>query len=425
MSPEKTPPLVEVAETDLPDIVDNQEAINAEILERLRGLVPLELEESKMMTETMLVSRLDIEVYDLQAIFSAMGIEPKRVGTGQLRRYAYTAKAIDRLNAEIEYQNTGKIVGTSRIAKTIGRSVAWTKQLIAEAGVEPHHHVEINGRQVPKYGAYVIGLVADYDKENYPPADDWFNYYQLIDLFGEDRSWIKARLDEAGIQPQNRRNMDTGKTLAYFPPSSLDVLNSAKDNRPAAAQPDWLTAEAVERHLGKSPNWIRARLDAYADDAKLMLDSRQTPRWHYPPGTLDGLRQELAELESIPKANGYLSLSDLARELGKSRLWVSNRIARYQPLGEQRRDKKDQINIRYPRSVLDALKQEVDYALSYPEAGPNLTLSELAEALDTTTQTLHKSLDKHNIKGVLCRDKLGKVRPHYPPKTVELLKTVQ
>jgi hypothetical protein len=141
----------------------------------------------------------------------------------------------------------------------------------------------------------------------------------------------------------------------YYPPEACEIINSAIDERPPAGG-EWRTAEAMASLIPRSESWIKLRIKKrYHEFAEMRQDDHAVGRLHYPPFVVDELLAEAKELESFPAADGYLTSSALARKVGKSTLWVMNRIPKLDIEPEQRRDLKDRIQYHYPPDTVERL----------------------------------------------------------------------
>lgn len=313
-----------------------------------------------------------------------------------------------------------RYLGVTQIAENIGRSIGYTHKLLKQLEIKPVvQRSYLDKKSGPKYHKKALNTLREHNI-SIPFDDTHYNLRQLELLTGEDREWIARRLNEAGIKPEVRRSGLTGHSLMHYPSGCLDVLKKAAESRPSQGG-DWLTAHAIKDIVGKSTNWVGLRLRNYTDAARYRLDTRRVPRLHYPIEVLVALIDEADTIETAPKAEDYLSTSQLAIALGKSQLWVENRIGQFDELAEIRKDAKGRLNARYPPYVLEKLSEELKTIMSYPEAEGYLTISGLAKAIGRTEYWVKRRIARLAIHGETRRDGNNVPREHYHPDVTDEL----
>ncbi len=412
--------VMEFSEINPPSEENNQLGLQEDALSVLAGLDRISTEEGQWLTESMIARRLGLDEMALFEVSMALDLDLKYIGVGNRKRAAFSGIAIQKINAEIDYQNLPQEVGTTQISISINRHRATTTGLIRDLGLEPSLYVEAFGRKDAKYDKSVIRELRKYIESQSPPAEDWLNLHQLTLMSGEDRGWIERRLAEAGIESEARRSGITGHSLTHYPAKCLEVLKQATEDRPAQGD-DWLTAQAIEKIVGKSSNWIRLRLEEYRGLAEPRLDEQGVPRLHYPADALTGLIDEADTIEATLESEGYLSIPQMSEALGKSPSWVENRMEPFSELGESRRDKRGRLHAKYPEEVLDQLATELEYIMSYPEAEDFLTISGLARAIGRSGGWVKKQIDGLGVNGDTRRDGAGRLREHYHPDISQIL----
>jgi hypothetical protein len=366
----------------------------------------------------------DASANQVRRIAEELGIDQKvKIIKGKERDY-YPPYAQVVITEEIWWKRTYRslptYLGVSHIAENIGRSYGYTQKLLRQFDIRPTRMVWRGETQyVPRYHKRALNTLREYNM-TIPFDDTHYNLKQLELITGEDREWIERRLAEAGIEPETRRNGINGHSLTYYPSDSLKVLKEAAENRPSNGD-DWLTAYAIEAIVGKSDSWVKLRLNKYANVAKSKLDANRVPRLHYPTDVLTALINEVDAIEDVPETEDFQSTHQLAKALGKSMLWVENRIGPFSELGELRKDKKGRLHTRYPREVYDQLVAELEVVRSYPEAEEYLTLSGLAAAIGRTDYWVKRRIGRIGIIGEVRRDGVGRLREYYSPSAAQIL----
>lgn len=227
-----------------------------------------------------------------------------------------------------EYRALPNLLSIGEIAEVIGRSYVWTAGAVKQLQSRPSKVERRGAFQTHLYPRRLVLRLRE-RLTKAPIAEFELNMLQLVELTGNDREWIENRLRELGLEPRLMRSPLTGRFLWYYPANSVDALKEVR--RVSGARPGWLTAEAIEKQLGKSSNWVRRRLrkPEMTRQAELMADSQLVPRLHYPPAVIEQLRAELEEKGNYPEAGDHLPLYLAAKQLGRSKLWVTNRVERY------------------------------------------------------------------------------------------------
>lgn len=238
------------------------------------------------------------------------------------------AVILDEKRFRDEYRALPKLLSIGEIAEVIGRSYGWTSNAAKQLQQRPSKLEQRGAFQTSLYPRRVV-LRLHESLKKVPVAEFELNTLQLVELTGYDRDWIENRLRELRLEPRLMRSPVTGRFLWYYSADSADILKGIK--RVGPAKPGWMTAEAIQRLLGKSTNWVRQRLHPpeTARLGELMADSNHVPRLHYPPAVVEQLRGEAEETGGYLRAGDYLPLYLAAKQLGRSKLWMTNRVVRY------------------------------------------------------------------------------------------------
>lgn len=246
-----------------------------------------------------------------------------------------------------------------QLAEGIGRSWGWTNKTLGELEIK-HTTTEMrSSRESKMYRKGVLKRLREVSMQ-FALDDGLPNTDQLVAVSGEDREWVVRRLVEAGIAPEIRRSALTGKLLEHWPTEAYGLIDIAKAERAPEAEAGWSTAESIPGQVGRSYNWCKARLGPYAKLTKVRQDAQGVDRVHYPQSVVEALKAERDSIEEYPDAGDYLTPSKIAIKMGKSKLWVNNRLGSVGP-GEMRKDGKGRVRLHYPPTVtreLEALPQD-------------------------------------------------------------------
>ncbi len=248
-------------------------------------------------------------------------------------------------------------MSVQEIADALGKSYGWTLKAIKKHGFQAGKYEQRRAFRATLYRKSEAYRTLRDEVRAKPVAESGLNLAHLVELTGFDRDWIVNRLREANIQPALRWSPLTGKTLGFYDESIVELLHAAPQYPEAAS---WLTADAIEKLVGKSSNWTRARLHRpnMQARAEVRLDPHRVPRLHYPAKMIDILRAEIASAEKYPQAGDWLLIYQIAKQLGRSTLWVQNRLKLLGITGELRRDGKGRAKDHYPPSTGARLLRE-------------------------------------------------------------------
>ena len=295
------------------------------------------------------INTSDVQVYRL-AKFLHIPREPNNQGV-----YVYPPFTQAVIHEELIWRKTFFELPTkirlATIIEQVGRSDGWTVKKLHELGVQPSRRTLESGRVVELYPK---GVLKEFRKINMavPMDGDWLTLGQLSQYTGAKREWIEYRLDE----PERRRSSSSGRVCDYYPPKSLQIIQQELASRPQPGG-DWLTATAIASRINRSENWIKKRLEAYVDLAEMRLDDAAVQRLHYPPQIIQILSEESSRLHSLPERGDYLSLKQIARQLGHAAAWAAQQVDELGIQPELRTDKLGRTSSYYPPSTIDQLAQ--------------------------------------------------------------------
>lgn len=138
---------------------------------------------------------------------------------------------------------------------------------------------------------------------------------------------------------------------------------------------DWLTTTAMAFEIGVEYEWVNRRLLFLSTPGEFRIGSAG-PKLHMHPDALEELeeirKQSIIEID--PEL--YINLDQLAEELGRHPLWVSNRIQFLEISAVLGLDKVGKSVVYYQRKIVETLKEKRD---QYPEAEDMLTIPMIAK----------------------------------------------
>lgn len=255
-----------------------------------------------------------------------------------------------------EYRKLDKHMSIGEIAKFSARSYGWTRNYIQE-----NRPRRIRGNNKSAY-LYHRGVLKDIRIINIevPLDGDWLTIGAITERVAHDREWIENRIEELGVSCEERRSVLTGRVFDHYPSGIIDKFIEIDENGPVMAG-DWTTVERISTAIpGHSYKWVQSRLEEYKQFAEIRIDDQGVSRTHFPPSVFREVMKEDEKLKNTPFSGEYITLTELARSIGKSRGWTTKRLAKTALSKEVRLDKKGRPGLHYsPDSVekLQAIRQ--------------------------------------------------------------------
>ncbi len=276
----------------------------------------------------------------------------------------------DELYAHIEHGVT-----EFAVSKIIGRSPQWVHKMATELEIGMTEKVIIGGRERVAYPKVLIPQLRHIIL-SFMPAGDWYTKKELVGLIGKDWPWLKKILDAESIVPEKRWNQ-TNRLYDHYPPESIIYLRRAWLEQPERAG-TWRTLNNVSTRTGKSLHWFQARWKIHFNEAaEQRIDETGKPATHYPEEIWTELEAMAAETLRYKPVDDYVSMVAITAIVGKSRLWVANRLLYTHLLAEKRIDVRGQVYDCYPPVIIERLlclpKDVLNYNPSYftyPEYEP-------------------------------------------------------
>jgi len=242
----------------------------------------------------------------------------------------------------------------------VGKSKTWVERCLAEK-FSDQGELRLNnhtGRKTLHYPPSVLEELRSIATE-LKPAGNWLSIYGCSSLVPEkSHKWVAARLRDHFSELGELRIDNRGNKAVHYPPSVVQKLKDmAKATQPAD---DWLTLYNLAEDVKRTVNWVEPRLEEnFPNVGQIRLDRAGSPRMHFPPTVLPKLRELSGNLLS---AGEWLSLNEVTSQLGKSTLWVRNRLKEHFPnLGEMRRSRgrNKATCIHYPPNIVEKLRKYI------------------------------------------------------------------
>ncbi|NCO10428.1 hypothetical protein GW930_00775 [Candidatus Saccharibacteria bacterium] len=310
-------------------------------------------------------------------------------------------------------------MNTRQVAEAVGRSYGWTMKTLAEMypGVRQQEH----GHRSRLYPKSSVKKLRDITFAT-PPDENWPTLPRLVEFTGRDREWVLNRISQTTIQPEVRRQVITGREFLYYPPDSFDALKEAMEQR-AGFGGDWLTASAIGRTLGRSDKWIKKRLEeTFSDEGETRIDDMGVERTHYPPSTVNALRDEIAETETYEQAGDWATISTLERNMGMHAVTLAKLMQQIEVESETRLDLKGRLKEHFSPSTQELLAAKVLEIYGYPEAGDWVTFSKAQKIIGRSAGWIHQQFQEHSVVPETRLDSSRRPGDHYDIAAIRMIK---
>ncbi len=247
-------------------------------------------------------------------------------------------------------------MNANQISEEVGRSYGWTTKTLN--GLYPNPPRQRSSYKSLTYPRIAVQHLRDLTIAT-PPDENWHTLGKLKEITGFDREWIEKVLNKAGLKPEERRAVLTGRELLHYPPEAEEILREAAERRAPPAG-NWLTVQTIEDLLSKSHPWVQSRIDKYFSNlGELRQDDNKVERVHYPGNVLSALQEELDIINVTPEAKDWSTISALESELGKHALTLKKLLEKDALRPRMRLNKKGYISPHYSPAVKIHLKNEI------------------------------------------------------------------
>lgn len=252
--------------------------------------------------------------------------------------------------------------------------------------------------------------VVDLRRPVIPPANGWLSAVEVAQKLQRSFPSIYKILNrDFAHLSQIRINKGNAKPTPHWSPEILQILEK---KIPEAG--NWLSLNDLCEALGRSDSWVAKRLEAYEGETRLKCNR---PTQCYPPKVLIGLRRAA----EVPKAGSWLTVTQIAEEVGRSFRWTQARLKEDFPeQGQDRLDGSGIVRLHYPPRAVKKLRTHID---SVQSAVGWKNANEIAQIVERDRAWVEKRLrESFSPVGRIQLDRGGREVVHYPPSVVEILK---
>lgn len=259
----------------------------------------------------------------VKRIIRNIGIKPIDPNAEQLLYPEYTLSLVgEELAWKREYDKLDPFLRVPAIAEFSARSKGWTRKFCEAQTVRRKRDPENSNWTL--YPRTICKTIREINLRT-PTEGDMVTLSALVNATGFDRDWIERKLNNWGIQGEDRRATLTGRVFTHYPPNIIPRLTDSHDSRPAAGG-DWVTVERMVNELGEDDKWVKRRAEAHKNSAELRQDDHGVSRTHYPPSVMASLRAESETKAKYPQAEEFMVVTGIAKQIGKSQGWTKKKI---------------------------------------------------------------------------------------------------
>ncbi|MBC7459141.1 hypothetical protein H7200_00285 [Candidatus Saccharibacteria bacterium] len=236
----------------------------------------------------------------VQKVALRIGIQPITNTLDEEGVESYPPYSLELLQEEWQwyqsYKELDDYLTEYAISQFVARSPQWVRKTAADLEVYPTKAVVFK-RFRTVYPKTLIPQLRHLLLV-YLPSEDWYITKELEEATGHDWGWVARKLKASGIQSQKRRSALNGGIFDYYPPEALEYLKQLNMDLVEPAG-DWLTIQGMADKLGKSYKWVISQLADMQESPELKLSSRARDEEHYPPEVCQKLSEKSATLIEV------------------------------------------------------------------------------------------------------------------------------
>lgn len=309
---------------------------------------------SKIHSLEQMAKKLGITPHRVRELTNEIGIAPL-IDNGKTEYPLFTFELLEEeLAWDATFESLEEYLSAKSIAKVVARDERWVKHRANELAIFPELRTFSSGREGFGYPKTLIPILRHVMLQT-PLAGEWFNLSELEQEMGKSREWVIARLKNGGFTPNERVARTNHAVTDHFPPDSYDYLKRCLQEESRQAG-DWLTMTYIARSLGRDEKWVKAHLEPYETLKEKRLDDVNKMTYHYPPLVYEALVRINIQTQSYEESGEYMTVKTLAQKIGRSVLWVKNRVDQIEATPETRRNRSNRLYEYYPPKALEQLR---------------------------------------------------------------------
>lgn len=251
------------------------------------------------------------------------------------------------------------------------------------------------------------------------PDETWHTVSGLARALGAGSKWVAKAVKNYDHLGVSAIRYPANHLTTYYPPSVLISLRALRNAEYQTPDDGWLHLGQIHQRLAVDWYWARRRLKAYDHLGRPGINGSSKSSVYYPPAIVEALEQQRLEFEAIPKAGGYMTITQIARAINRSTIWTRRQLELIDFMPVQRKDSMDRVRGHYPPDAAALLAEIVN---QYPPGEDWITATGAATQLGACKQWVRAQIAALSIEGELrVHRQSHHIRMHYPPSTVQRL----
>lgn len=314
---------------------------------------------------------------------------------------------IDRAQSNTEWINA------KAIAEEIGIYDRWVYRTVNDFGIQSEVRIS-DGVEIAMYPPWTVDILREelHWREHLRELPEELNVGEIAENIGRSYGWTRKTLEKIDAKPV-RKKVPVRYGKRYL--KELRYISMA-----VPLDDGWYNLRQLVELTGQDREWIERRI---SEAGCMSMDRRSalTGRVHeyFPPEALSIITNAMAERATA--AGEWMTVSGMAKRIGRNEKWVSSRVGRYEESSAMRQDDMGVTRTHYPPSVFFELEAESERNKQLPVRGDHLNIHEVARLAGHGTEWAKHRLPKIGIEPELRKDRKGRAQLCYPPSTVQLL----
>ncbi|HLD26238.1 MAG TPA: hypothetical protein VJC05_04320 [Candidatus Andersenbacteria bacterium] len=346
-----------------------------------------------------------------------------RVNTMNRPYWYYSPEVVSRLRelAEVD-RPAGDWLTIFALARALGVKSGWVEHRVTNLPLQMCQlRLDQRGYVRPHYSPDALPLLRVLAVAEHCPENSLSSGEIAKRVKGRSIPWVMDRLTELYSTPLKVVQRSSRAVTRYYPTEAVRLLQDIIDDEDIlpAIPNGYLTIRQIVKAVSKDAEWVVTRLEESFPGLKRKCRGvNNCSCICYPDWTLSKLRDLSGEYSL---AEGWLTIGQLAKKVGRSGPWVKKQLRLYWPgSGETRLTEPGHFScLHYPLFIVEELEK---LARIVPKAEGWATATEISVLLGVSPQTARKLLTHRFPKACELRlDSQGRTFEHWPPWVVAQL----
>lgn len=183
-----------------------------------------------------------------------------------------------------------------QLSRMTGKAYLTVQRQLGKAGIKPLVFMSpLDGRSHPYYPPETVKVLGVRDTA-IPAAGDWLTRSEISQRINRSNEWTGRRLRSPRFKrAAQERIASSGVVYLHYPPwVAAELEETSEAERVPKATAGWYNATQMAALLGRSKNWVKARVSQpqHAKEGRLRLNKASRKHIHYPTRTYLALKAE-------------------------------------------------------------------------------------------------------------------------------------